>query len=223
MTGARALAATGLVSTRQQYEHLFDIYVPIALGVFVVIALVALGAVLGYRRRPPEKAARWHEHHPVEATYAVILAGVVAFLLWETFTAEHKVDVVANTERGGVTIDVVAARWEWSFYYPQYHLTVRSGTTGLNTFWVPTNEPIHFYLSSVDVIHAFWIPELRYKHDNFPGRTQEVTLTFTNPGLFGGQCAVFCGLNHSEMVFNARAVGPARFASWAASRGRNTV
>lgn len=213
-----APAAT-LVSTRQQYDHLFGIYVPIALGVFGVIVLVSAAAVIRYRRRPAERASRWHEHHPVEMTYAVLLVGIVAFLLWETFTSEHKVDTVANLERGGLTIDVTASRWEWTFYYPRYHIRISSGTSGNNTFVVPTGEPIHFYLRSIDVIHAFWIPALRYKHDNFPGATQRVTLTFTQPGVFQGRCAEFCGLDHSEMIFRTQAVSRARFDAWATSGG----
>jgi cytochrome c oxidase subunit 2 len=213
-------AVAGLVSTHRQYDHLFSIYVPIGVGILALIALGMPLVALIYRRRPREKAARWHEQHLVEGTYAVILAGVVAFLLWETFTAEHKVDVVANQEPGGVTIDVVASRWEWTFTYPRYHITLRGGQTGAATFTVPVNQPVHFRLTSQDVIHAFWIPALDYKHDNFPGSTQEVTLTFTQPGRFAGQCAEFCGYGHSEMVFNARAVSGARFAAWAASGGR---
>ncbi len=220
MTSAPSSLLAALVSTRQQYDHLFNIYVPIGLGVFALVVLLTVFAVLRYRRRPPEKAARWHEHHPIEGTYALVLTAIVAFLLWETFTTEHKVDTVANHERGGVTIDVIASRWEWTFYYPAYHIRVQSGVTGDGTFVVPTNEPIHFRLTSIDVIHAFWVPALRYKHDNFPGTTMEATLTFTQPGTFPGQCAEFCGLDHSEMVFNARAVSGARFEAWAASGGR---
>ena len=214
---------TALVSTHGQYDHLFSIYVPIGLGVLALIVVGMSAAALVYRRRPPERAARWHEAHLLEGTYAIILAGVVAFLLWETFTAEHKVDVVANHEKGGITIDVVASRWEWTFRYPRYHITLRMGATGGGNSVVPVNQPIHFRLSSVDVIHAFWIPALDYKHDNIPGSTQEVTLTFTRPGTFPGQCAEFCGYAHSEMVFNARAVSGARFAAWAASGGRGSA
>ena len=216
--GLTALAA--LVSTHSEYDHLFSIYVPIGLGILAVIALGMPLVALVYRRRPRDRAARWHEQHLVEGTYAVILAVVVGFLLWKTFTAEHRIDVAANQERGGVTIDVVASRWEWRFYYPKYHLTVYSGETGDNTFVVPSNQPIHFYLTSVDVIHAFWIPALDYKHDAFAGNRQEVTLTFTGSGTYPGQCAEFCGYGHSEMVFNARAVSPARFAAWTSSGGR---
>lgn len=209
-----------LVSTHSQYDHLFSIYVPIGVGILAFIALGMPIVAMIYRRRPPVRAARWHEAHLVEGTYAVVLAAVAAFLLWQTFTVEHRVDTAANQERGGVTIDVVASRWEWTFTYPGYHITLHSGQVGSDLLIVPTNQPVHFHLSSVDVIHAFWIPGLDYKHDNIPGSVQDVTLTFTRPGDFPGQCAEFCGYGHSEMVFDARAVSGARFAAWAARRGQ---
>ena len=161
----------GLVNTRSEYDHLFSIYVPIAIGVFVLIVIAVLVAVLIYRRRPPERAARWHEHNPLEGAYAVLLACVAAFLLYLTFTAEHKVDTVANQERPAV-IDVTGSKWEWTFAYPAYGITVRSGTVGRQPLVVPAGEAIRFRLTSVDVIHSFWIPALRYKHDAIPGSVQ---------------------------------------------------
>ena len=208
-----------LVSTRHVYDHLFSIYVPIAIGVFLVILLTVLGAVLFYRRRPPERAARWHEHNPIEGTYAVLLACVAAFLLYLTFSAEHKVDTVANQARPAVVVDVTGSKWEWTFTYPSYGFSVRSGTVGRQPLVVPAGQPVRFNLASADVIHSFWIPALRYKHDAIPGSTQIITLTFSR-GVFSGQCAEFCGLRHSDMIFVAHAVSPAAFATWARGRGR---
>ena len=112
----------GLVSTRSEYEHLFAIYVPIAIGVFALIVIAVLVAVVIYRRRAPERAARWHEHNRIEGTYAVLLACVAAFLLYLTFSAEHKVDTVANQERPAVIVDVTGSKWEWTFTYPSVPL-----------------------------------------------------------------------------------------------------
>jgi cytochrome c oxidase subunit II len=214
------MLAPALVDTRHEYNHLFSIYVPIAIGVFAVIAIAILSAVLRYRRRSPEQAARWHEHNPLEGGYAVLLGLVVVFLLYLTFTAEHRVDTVANRERPSLTIDVTGAKWEWQFSYPAYGFSVRSGTVGRQPLVVPTNEAIRFNLASADVIHAFWVPELRFKRDLIPGATETVTLDFDHAGVFPGQCAEFCGLRHADMVFDVHAVSPAQFTAWAASRGR---
>ncbi len=212
-----------LVDTRHEYQHLFSIYVPIAIGVFVLIVVVALGAVLIYRRRPAERAARWHENNRLEGSYAVLLTLTVAFLLYLTFTAEHRVDTVANEQRPAVSVDVIGAKWEWTFVYPAYRITQHSGTVGREPLVVPVNAPVRFHITSADVIHAFWIPHLDYKHDAIPGSTQLATLTFTRTGLFQGECAEFCGLRHSDMLFNVRVVPAARFRAWARSGGKAPV
>ena len=208
-----------LVNTRSEYDHLFSIYVPIAIGVFVLIVIVVVGSVVVFRRRPVERAARWHENNLLEGSYAVLLACVAAFLLYLTFTAEHRVDTVANRERPAVTVDVTASKWEWTFTYPAYGFSVHSGTVGRQPLVVPANEPVRFNITSVDVIHSFWIPALRYKHDAIPGSTQVATLLFSK-GVFPGQCAEFCGLRHADMTFTAYGVSPAAFMAWAHGKGR---
>lgn len=212
-------AIQGLIDTRTEYDHLFSIYVPIAIGVFALIFVVVLVALLIFRRRPPERAASWHENNLIEGTYAVLLACVAAFLLYLTFTAEHKVDTVANRQQAAVVVDVTGSKWEWTFTYPAYRFSVRSGTVGRQPLVVPAGEAVRFRITSTDVIHSFWIPALRYKHDAIPGSVQIVTLSFGR-GVFPGACAEFCGLRHSDMVFVAHAVRPAAFTAWARSRGR---
>jgi cytochrome c oxidase subunit II len=213
-----SLSAPALVSTRHEYDHLFSIYVPIAIGVFALIVASVAVAVLVFRRRPRERAARWSENNVLEGTYAALLACVAAFLLYLTFTAEHRVDTVANRETPALVVDVTGSKWEWTLRYPSYGFSVRSGTVGHQQFVVPAGVAVRFNLTSADVIHSFWIPALRYKHDAIPGSTQVTTLTFSN-GVFGGQCAEFCGLRHSDMLFTVHAVSPASFAVWARSRG----
>ena len=88
-----------LVSTRHEYDSLFAIYVPIAIGVCAIVLLATLFAVLQGRRRPPEKAKRWHENNPLEGSYALLLTLIVGFLLFETYTHEHRVDTVSLQER----------------------------------------------------------------------------------------------------------------------------
>jgi cytochrome c oxidase subunit II len=215
------VTSIALISTRHEYDALFAIYVPIATGVFAVIVVLVLGAVLRYRRRDPSAVSRRSEHNPLEAGYAGLLTATVAFLLYLTFTAEHRVDTASQRQTPAVTVNVVGAKWEWEFQYPRYGIIQRSGTVGRQPLVVPADRPIRFYLSSPDVIHSFWVPELRFKHDLIPGKSQEVVLSFTRTGLFLGQCAQFCGLRHSEMVFNVRVLPAAQFTRWVASRGRS--
>jgi cytochrome c oxidase subunit II len=212
---------TALIDTRHEYQQLTSIYVPIAIGVFAFIVLAVAFAVLRYRGRRPDQAARWHENNPLEGGYALLLAGVAAFLLYLTFAAEHRVDTVSARESPSVTVDVTGSKWEWTFRYRAYGITLRSGTVGRQRLVVPVNQPIRFNLSTADVIHAFWVPELRYKRDLIPGATESVTLDFPDAGVFQGQCAEFCGLRHADMIFSVQAVSAGAFTRWARSGGRS--
>ncbi|HWF73781.1 MAG TPA: cytochrome c oxidase subunit II [Solirubrobacteraceae bacterium] len=209
----------GLIYTRRAYDDLFSYYAPIGIGVFALFALAIVFAVIRYRGRPPSAAARWHENDRLEGAYALLLACVVAFLLYLTYSAEHKVDSVSAHEQPRLTVDVVASKWEWTFSYPAYGITARSGAVGDQPLVVPTGEAVRFELSSLDVIHSFWIPALRFKRAAFPGHTQNITLAFGSTGLFQGQCAEFCGLRHPEMIFSVRVVTPQQFTAWAARGG----
>lgn len=209
-----------LVSTRHEYHRVASIYIPIAIAVFALIALATAFAVVRYRKRPPERAARWHENNRLEGGYAGLLALIVAFLLYLTFTAEYQVDTVSDHQRPALTVDVTGAKWEWTFQYRRYGITEHSGTVGRQPLVVPTGEAVRFNLRTLDVIHAFWIPKVEYKHDAIPGSTQVVTLSFWQAGLFQGECAEFCGLRHADMVFNVRVVTPSQFRTWAESGGK---
>jgi cytochrome c oxidase subunit 2 len=217
------LLALALVDTRREYDHLFGIYVPIAVGVFGLFFLLIIGNALRGRFRPLGRASRTHENNPLELSYAVLLAAVAGVLLWLTFSAEHQVDSVSLKERPYTTVDVIASQWEWTFYYPGAGITQRSGFQGRQPLVVPTNEPVRFNLYSRDVIHAFWVPYLRFKRDLIQGAREVVVLDFPSAGLFPGRCSQYCGLHHAEMVFNVRALSPARFQAWLRSGGRTSL
>jgi cytochrome c oxidase subunit 2 len=71
-----------------------------------------------------------------------------------------------------------------------------------------------FYLNSADVLHSFWIPRLAGKRDVVPNQNNFFWLTATTPGVYGGQCAEFCGASHALMLFKAVAHEPAQFDAW---------
>jgi cytochrome c oxidase subunit II len=218
-----SVLALSIVDNRAEYDYVFDIYLPIGIGVFVLFSSVIVVCAIRARRRPPGDVSRRSENNPLEASYAVVLAGVVAFLLAVTFSAEHQIDTVSLREKPAVTIDVIGSKWEWTFYYPALGVEHRSGTVGHQSLVVPVDEPIRFEFTSRDVIHAFWIPEIGFKRDAIPGATEVVVLDFDRRGRFLGHCAQFCGLRHADMWFPVEVVSVSRFRTWAASRGRVEV
>ena len=138
---------------------------------FAVIVLVV--GIRGLPLSTPSRsqdAARWHENNPLEAPTRRCSAVVVAFLLYLTFSAEHQVDTVSARERPSLTVDVTGAEVGVAVrYFRRTGFGARSGTVGRQPLVVPTDEAIRFNLASVDVIHSFWIPALRYKRDLIPG------------------------------------------------------
>ena len=84
---------------------------------------------------------------------------------------------------------------------------------------LPVDAPIRFRLTSLDVIHSFYVPAFFFKRDVIPGRTNEFEITIEEPGVYGGQCAEFCGLSHGRMFFTIRAVEQAEYDAWLAEKG----
>lgn len=209
-----------LVDNRAEYDHVLDVYVPIAVGVFLLYAGLIVGFTVLGRRRPPHSVARWHENNVLEAGYAVLLACLVAFLLYVTFSAEHQIDTVSLTEHPKLTVDVIGSKWEWTFLYPGSGITHRSGTVGHQALVVPIGEPIRFRITSRDVIHSFWIPEIGFKRDAIPGAGETVVLEFDQAGSFTGHCAEFCGVGHGAMWFPVDVISPTLFRSWLRGGGR---
>jgi cytochrome c oxidase subunit II len=206
-----------VIDTRHEFRSLFDLYVPIALGVFALVLVLVLFAVVRYRRRGDDVPRQRSSATVAELLYATMLAGVVALLAGRTFAVESRVDRIAA--RPALQVDVTASKWKWRFFYPRYRITEIGGDTRPARLVVPTGETVRFRMTSLDVIHSFFVPGLRFKRDAFPERTTTFDLVFDRPG-FIGRCAEFCGLHHADMLFNVEALPPGDFAGWARERGR---
>jgi cytochrome c oxidase subunit 2 len=204
-----------LVDTRDEFRSLFDLYVPIALVVFAVIVGLILFALVRFRRRNDQTPSRRTEAPALEIIVAVALAATVVLLTGRTFSVESRVDRVAAD--APLHIDVVASKWKWRFTYPRYGRSEVSGDIRPATLVVPSGQTVQFRMRSLDVIHSFFVPKLRFKRDAFPERTTKFDLVFHQPG-FTGRCAEFCGLHHADMRFNVEVLPPDEFASWAAER-----
>jgi cytochrome c oxidase subunit II len=89
-------------------------------------------------------------------------------------------------------IQVTAKKWQWAFEYPD-------GTRTLNEIHVLANKPVRFVMTSEDVLHDFFVPDMRVKHDIVPGRYTGIWFTPTVMGEHHVTCAEYCGKGHSDM------------------------
>jgi hypothetical protein len=73
--------------------------------------------------------------------------------------------------------------------------------TTANEIHIPVGVPVTFTLHGADVIHSFWVPNLAGKKDLIPGKVNTIWLQADKPGVYRGQCAEYCGLQHAQMAF----------------------
>jgi cytochrome c oxidase subunit 2 len=206
-----------LTDTREEFQGLFSVYFWVLVGAGAVVTLFVLFALLRYRRRPGQAPWRRSEAKAVEIVYAALLAGFVGLLVWKTFGTEDKVDALAASP--GVEVRVTAFQWGWRFTYPQSGVSVVGDQNDPPTAAFPTGTPVQFTIQSRDVIHAFWVPDLRFKKDAFPTFANRFDLVFDREGTYVGRCAEFCGLQHAGMSFLIQALSEDEFRAWLAEKG----
>jgi cytochrome c oxidase subunit 2 len=179
----------------------------------LVIVLALMAAAIVRRRRGLEidrRVPRWGDPF-------IVLAGVIvpAIVLASVFVVSLR-DMNAITASGDgarLTVEVVGHDWWWEVRYP-------GGVETANEIHIPVGQPVRVELTTDDVIHSFWVPQLAPKTDTIPGRTNTMTLQADEPGIFRGQCAEFCGLQHAHMAFFVIAETDAEFRSWLATQGQ---
>ena len=115
--------------------------------------------------------------------------------------------------KNAVNIELVGHQWWWEARY-RYADTSRNFTTA-NELHIPVGRPVVITLRSNDVIHSLWIPNLHGKRDLIPGRTALLRLRADRPGVYRGQCAEFCGLQHAKMALEVNAEPDAAYEAWA--------
>jgi len=198
-----------------------------AMAVGVVVWGLILWAVIFHRKRSDRPPYQVRYNLPIEMLYTVvpfIMVGVLFF-----FTARDENYITKMPAHPNVTVDVIGYQWSWQFQYPQYKVpasptrdvtmnggpwTPATGNSQLPVLVIPSNETIQFNLTSVDVIHSFWIVPFEFKRDVIPGHPNHFEVTTTRTGTFIGRCTELCGLYHSRMLFKVRIVTPAQFSQW---------
>jgi cytochrome c oxidase subunit II len=188
----------------------------ISIVVFVVVlVLMAMGLRrAGSAAADPRRAVRWGE--PL-----IVLGGVVipAVVLTAVFVVSLR-DMSALSSpqgSGALEISVTGHDWWWEVAYD------RPGAVTANEIHIPVGEPVQLELTTDDVIHSFWVPQLQAKTDMVPGRVNRMWIEADEPGRYRGQCAEFCGLQHANMIFYVIAQPRADFETWLEGEARPAV
>jgi cytochrome c oxidase subunit 2 len=114
--------------------------------------------------------------------------------------------------RHPLTIEVTGHQWWWEASYAD--TSPHGRFTTANEIHIPVGEPVLFVLQAQDVIHSLWVPNLAGKKDLIPGYTQSIWFQADTAGLYRGQCAEFCGLQHAKMALHVVAQPKAEYRKW---------
>jgi cytochrome c oxidase subunit II len=207
-----------LSGTRHDFAHVQDLYLPIAAAVFAIVVVTLVVIVVRFRARDGRAARPTRDRYWLDATLALVLAAVVAVLVVVTLRTN---DAETALAKPSFRVNALAFQWGWQFSYPSLPGVVdRSRPNRPATLHVPANTTVEVSLRTRDVVHAFWIPDLRFKRDAWPGKVARFDLRFpAGQSLAIGHCAQFCGLKHSDMIFLVEGMDRGRFAAWSRSHG----
>jgi cytochrome c oxidase subunit 2 len=219
-----ALADNGGIAPRAKspsaggIQDVYWLILGITGAIFVLVegALVVFVIRFRNRGRPrDEEGPQIRGHTRLELIWTaipvLILAGIISFVFYKLPGID---DVPAAGAAGPrMTVKVEGRQFYWRFTYP-------NGAVAVNELRVPVNRPIDLEITAPanDVAHSWWIPSLGGKRDAIPGKTNHMGFVVRHPGLYKGQCAEFCGIQHALMLGQVRAVPAADFDTWVAAQ-----
>ena len=194
----------------QRIDFVFWFTTAIAIAVFSVVVAVIAYSVWKFRARPDDDSdgPPIHGHTTLEIVWTAIPAVLVTAI-----SIVSAIVLAQNSNAGSdpVKVGVLARQFAWSFTYS-------NGKT-LGYLEVPVNRKVQLDITSDDVIHSFWVPQLGQKQDAVPGQHNKLVITPIKTGTFPVVCTELCGLGHSLMRSHVDIVSQAKFASFLKSGG----
>jgi cytochrome c oxidase subunit 2 len=179
--------------------------------VFIFVEVLLLFTVFKFRRREGAPAPKQtHGNATLEITWTIIPALILALIAVPTVQTIWKTQAPAPA--GALEVEVIGHQWWWEFRYPQY------GVITANELYLPTGRAANFKLTSRDVLHSFWAPQLGGKRDLI---TNHVNVIWYTPrdsiagNVYNGFCTEYCGSSHANMRLRVYTVTQADFESWA--------
>jgi cytochrome c oxidase subunit II len=228
--GALLLAATGC--TGAQNMNVLDprgpqaariaewFWFSFALAALIFVAYCVILGVSIWKARERERTGRENPRAPQHARHLVLWGGVVVpavvllGLLVYSLVVDRALATLAHpTDPDVLTVEVTGHQFWWEVRYRDQGRPYREFTTA-NEIHIPVGRPVRFHLISRDVIHSFWVPNLHGKTDLIPRRPNTLIMQADSAGVYHGQCAEFCGVQHAKMRFLVIAQPEEEFLAW---------
>ena len=183
-----------------------------AAPVAALVWSIALYSLFGWRYKgksiPSEDGPALHSNTKVISTWVVVSSVLcLGLLVWGLSLVSSNASENAPAEES-LVVNVYGQQWAWTYSYPD------NGNVESHDLYLPIDKHVVFRVTSYDVVHSFWIPEMGMKIDANPGAITETKTTPTKLGEFTVRCAELCGLYHSQMQNLVHVVSEADFTAW---------
>lgn len=173
----------------------------------VILLVLVVGVMLyfayKYNKKRHPRAVNIRENVPLEVIWTVVPIGLVMVMFYFGWEGYLQTLIVPSN---AMPVKVIARQWNWSFQY-------ENGKTS-DTLYLPQGRPVKFLMTSLNVIHGFYIPAFREKQDVLPGRVREMVLYPEETGTYEITCSMYCGLNHALMATKMVVMPAGQFDKW---------
>lgn len=165
-----------------------------------------LYCIVRFKAKPGGRLATFHENLRLEVLWTVIPALTLVITAVPTYQTMRKMEVPPKSD---LVVAVIGHQFFWEYRYPKYGVSFAE-----EALVVPAGKVVTLNLSSVDVVHSWWVPAFGVKQDANPGRITNAWFQADRPGHYKGQCAELCGSLHAKMYIDVKVVTPEEFESW---------
>ncbi|RWZ58915.1 cytochrome c oxidase subunit II [Halobacillus fulvus] len=191
----------------------------LSFGIMMLVFVVVMILFVHFLKKFHETSDRVDEipvdesgNRKLEITWTVLPVLLLVILAVPTVTTTYQLTSGASQGEGGqdkerVIIHVKAEQFRWEFTY-------EGGEVSYDKLVLPLDKEVELRLTSEDVIHSFWAPNLAGKIDVFPDKETRLVFTANKLGDFQGKCAEFCGSHHALMRFETTVMEASAYETW---------
>ncbi|HOJ04502.1 MAG TPA: cytochrome c oxidase subunit II [Bacteroidota bacterium] len=219
-------------------DHLFSLIYYISVAIFVLVNAIYLLFIIKYRRkRKGEKAYHFHGSNVLEFSWTALPFALFLFLAFYSDGIWEDIKYASKKPNPDLTVEVMGQTYMWHFRYPgsdgvfgRREAALMSTTnpfgidpadpagkddfTSINSMHIPVNKTVVVKLSSMDVIHSFFLPNMRVKQDAVPGQWVDVWFDSRKTGEYEIACAELCGSGHYLMRAVLNVQSQKEFDTW---------
>lgn len=224
--------------SRETYDlHMQILWWCVAIG--VVVFSVMLWSIINHRKSKGAVSATFHESTKVEIVWTII---PFTILILMAIPATRVLTQAYDSSESDLDIQITGYQWRWEYRYLRedaneeevsFYSNLATSRDEINNslpkqenyllevdnpLVIPINKKVRFLVTSNDVIHAWWVPDFAVKKDAIPGFINETWTIVEEPGVYRGQCAELCGIDHGFMPIVVHALPQDEYDAWYAAR-----